>query len=206
MGRKEYCKQISLACVGSTRSVLAILSLPPLTSCVLSQSTLLRLWVALQRNCLKWALGCMYYPGLSCSGSGSWVLHKGTDLVGPGFCALPRSEQLRRPDAWRAHSHQVGSASYHFPGPSLLVSWVRSGSTVSGVLCVFSGELISGCDPPGDVNHPGSQEDLVSNWEPACSLKEDAVSGAKIAPRLLALAVARLPLCLQRVMGWSTAG
>ena len=37
----------------------------------------------------------MHFPGLSCSGSGSGVLHKGTDSVGPGFCALPRSEQLR---------------------------------------------------------------------------------------------------------------
>ena len=33
--------------------------------------------------------------GLSHSGSGSRVLHKGTDLVGPVFCACPRSEQLR---------------------------------------------------------------------------------------------------------------
>ena len=41
---------------------------------------------------------------LSLSGSGSRVLHKGTDLVGPAFCALPRSEQLRRPGAWRVHS------------------------------------------------------------------------------------------------------
>ena len=32
-----------------------------------------------------------------------------------------------------------------------------------------------------DVNHPGSQEDEVSNWEPAHSLVEDAVSGAEIA-------------------------
>ena len=32
-----------------------------------------------------------------------------------------------------------------------------------------------------DVNHPGSQENLVSNWEPARSLVEDAVSGAEIA-------------------------
>ena len=40
-------------------------------------------------------LGLRALPGLSCSGSGSWVLHKGADLVGPAFCALPRSEQLR---------------------------------------------------------------------------------------------------------------
>ena len=43
-----------------------------------------------------------------------------------------------------------------------------------------------------DVNRPGSQEDLVSNWEPAHSLVEDAISGAEIviALCLLALAVA----------------
>ena len=47
-----------------------------------------------------------------------------------------------------------------------------------------------------DVNSPGSQEDLVSNWEPAHSLVEDAVSGAKFAPCLLALAASHLPACL----------
>ena len=49
-----------------------------------------------------------------------------------------------------------------------------------------------------DVNHPGSQEDLVSNWEPAHNLVEDAVSGAEIAPCFPALAGALLPLCLWR--------
>ena len=57
-----------------------------------------------------------------------------------------------------------------------------------------------------DVNRTGSQENLVSNWEPARSLVEDAVSGAEFAPCLLVLAVARLPLCLRRGMGWSAAG
>ena len=56
----------------------------------------------------RWALGCVHFPGLSHSGSVSWVLHKSTDLVGPVFCALPRSEQLRRPGAWQAHTPQVG--------------------------------------------------------------------------------------------------
>ena len=91
VGREEHCKQISLACVGSARSVSGTLGLPPLTVCVLSQSTLLRLQVALQGNCLQWALDCMHFPGLSHSGSGTRVLHKGTDSVGPAFCALPRS-------------------------------------------------------------------------------------------------------------------
>ena len=73
---------------------------------VLSWSTLLRLQVALQGNCPKWALSFVHFPGLSCSGSGSQVLHKGTDLGGLVFCALcllhsssssnsSRSEELR---------------------------------------------------------------------------------------------------------------
>ena len=82
-----------------------------------------------------------------------------------------------------------GQCSYHLPGPSRSVSWVCSDSVISGVLCVSSGELM-------DVSCPGSQEGLVSNWEPAHSLVEDAISGAEIAPCLLALAVASLPLYL----------
>ena len=58
--------------------------------------------------CRERALGCMHFPGLSCSGSGSQVLHKGTDSVWPVVCTLSRSKQLRRPGAWRAHSFQVG--------------------------------------------------------------------------------------------------
>ena len=41
------------------------------------------------RNYLRQALGCLHFPGKSCSGSGSRVLHKGADLVGPEFGALP---------------------------------------------------------------------------------------------------------------------
>ena len=48
-------------------------------------------------NCLRRALDCVHFPGLSCSGSGSGsrVLHKGTDSVRSAFCALHSSEQLR---------------------------------------------------------------------------------------------------------------
>ena len=105
-GREEHCKLISLACVGSAHSVWDALGLPLLMACVLSWSTLLRLQVALQGNWLRQALGCMHFPGLS--HSCSCVLHKSTDLVGPVFCALPRSKQLRKPGAWRVHFPQVG--------------------------------------------------------------------------------------------------
>ena len=42
---------------------------------------------------------------------------------------------------------------------------------------------------------------MDSNWEPAHSLVEDAISVAEIAPCLPALAVAFLPLCLQQREG-----
>ena len=58
-------------------------------------------------NCLRRALGCVRFPGLSHSGSGSQVLHKGADLVGPTFCALSKCKQLSGPGAWQAHSPQA---------------------------------------------------------------------------------------------------
>ena len=72
---------------------------------------------------------------------------KGADSVGPTFCGLPRPEQLRRPGAWWAHTPQVQCL---IASPSQLLGfWVHSRSAISGVLCVSSGELISGCGPPG---------------------------------------------------------
>ena len=38
------------------------------------------------------ALSCLHLPCLSRSGSGTRVVLRGTDSVGPAFCALPRSE------------------------------------------------------------------------------------------------------------------
>ena len=46
-------------------------------------------------NRLRLALGCMHLPGLSRSGSGTQVVLRSAESVGPVFCALPRSEQLR---------------------------------------------------------------------------------------------------------------
>ena len=51
-----------------------------------------------------------------------------------------------------------------------------------------------------DVNHIGSQEDMVSSWEPAHSLVEDVA-----APCLLTLVVTSLPLCLWAGRGQYTA-
>ena len=69
------------------------------------------------------------------------------DSVGRAFCALPRSEQLRRPGAWRLHCPRW--SFNHLPGPGRSVSWVHRESTISGVPLVTSRELISGYNPPG---------------------------------------------------------
>ena len=96
--------------------------------------------------------------------------------AGPGLRALPRSKslrfrfsgipqrcrlgwacvlcpsQVRAAEVARCLARTVtprwGGASYHLPCPSCLVFWVYNGGAFSGVLCVSSRGLISGCDPP----------------------------------------------------------
>ena len=134
--REEHCKQISLVCVGSAPSVWTALGLLQLTAHMLSQSTLLRLQVAVQGNCPKQALGCMHLPGLSHSGSGFRVLHKGTDSVGPAFCALPRSEKFRqeRQDTYLSFNNEVFGerGCCNLSPPRRSVIWVYNWSTFSG--------------------------------------------------------------------------
>ena len=109
------------------------------------------------------------FPCLHCLGSRllCWELSEG----GPEFYALPRSKPLRfrysgtpqrRRLAWACGlcSSQVRAAqvtrclvsavtgTYCLPCPCCSVFWVYSWHTFSGVPCVSSGELISGCDPP----------------------------------------------------------
>ena len=144
----------------------------------------------------------MQFAGLRRSGSGSRVLHKGADSAGPAFRVLPRPGSSGDPvlgtlplPRW-GHVLPLPHPSRRFPGAQRECGL---GSAL-GVL----GELVSAALLM-DANCPGPQEDLVSNWEPARSLVGDAVLRAEIAPRLPALAAARLPLCLWQGMGRSAA-
>ena len=77
-----------LQCLSHTGPVPAhgVCSLPAHTAQALGCST---------RNHPQPALGCLHLPGLSHSGSGTPVVLRGADSVGPAFCALLRSKQLR---------------------------------------------------------------------------------------------------------------
>ena len=144
VGREEHCKQISLASVGSAPSALPH-------------------WV-----CLNSLHVC--FPSLHCSGSR--LLYQELSEVGPGLHTLPRSKPLRFrfsgtpqrcrlvwacvlcPSQVRAAQVtrclvSVVAVTYHLPRPCHLVFWVHNWRAFSGVPCVSSGELISGCDPPG---------------------------------------------------------
>ena len=87
MGREEHHKHHW--CLWGLLAVSGPHWVVPLMVCVFSWSTLLGLQVALQGNCLKWALGCVHFLGLSRSDSGSRVLHKAQTWLGLHFVPFP---------------------------------------------------------------------------------------------------------------------
>ena len=201
--RQGHCKQMSLACVcGECFQCVTTLGLPQLkVACTF--------WVYTAQ-----ALGCS-----------ARVLSQ----VDPAFHALPRSKLLRfsgAPQGYRPRwecilcpsqvqaaqvtrrlasaPSRVARASYLISSPVLATRFPRCAvRTLSQACCVSPlGSWSQSVTLLGDVNRSGSQEDVVSNWGAAHSLVEDAVSGAEIAPWLLALAVARLPLCFWLALFW----
>ena len=121
-------------------------------------------------------LGLHFMPIAGLSSSGDQVL---------GECSHP----------------QLKAVTYRLPCPCRLVFWVYNGRAFSGVPCVSSGELISGCDCPGNVNRPQSQELLVSNGT-CLQFGRRCLFGSAIVLFWLWLP---LPACLGQGMGWSAA-
>ena len=114
-----------------------------LMACVLSQSILLRLQVALQGNCLKRALGCVHFPGLlgySTKARLGWV----------GLVLCPSRVRAAQATKYLASTLSPGGPCILSSPPSQPLGFLgASRSAISGVPCVSSGELISSCDPPG---------------------------------------------------------
>ena len=120
-----------------------------------------RVWGVLAVSWPHWVCPCsrrVCFPSLHCSGSRLLCRER------PGLRALPRSKLLRFRFSTKAQTqlglrfvpfpglsssgNQVlgehalprwGGACYHLPGPSHLVSCVRSGSAISGVPCLLWG-------------------------------------------------------------------
>ena len=138
----------------------------------------------------------VHFPGLSHSGSSSGVLHKGTDSVGPAFwaCVLCPSQ------FWAAQATRCLASTYSPGAVHLITSPVPAarfpGCAAASQMCLVSplGSWSLAATLLMDVNYPGFQEDLVSDWEPARSWWGDAISRAEFASFLLALvALACLP-------------
>ena len=87
------------------------------------------------------ALGCMHLPVLSRSGSGTQEVLRGADSVGPVFCALPRSEQLRWWGVWWAQW-----------------LWLITSPISTTPFCGYT----TGAPSQADVDCPEPQEVLVS--------------------------------------------
>ena len=84
-GREGCCKQITLPCA---RSASVTLGLPPVQgTCSLSAHAAQALGCS-ARNNPRPALGCLYFPGPSRSGSGTWIVLRGTDSQ-LGLCFVP---------------------------------------------------------------------------------------------------------------------
>ena len=120
-----------------------------------------------------WVCLCLWhvcFPCLHCLGSRlfCWQLSK----MGPGLYALPMSKLLRFRHSGTPQRCRLGwacvlcpsqvqaaqvtrclesavAATYSLPHPCHSVFWVYNQRTFSDVPCVCSGELISGCEPPG---------------------------------------------------------
>ena len=131
-------------------------------------------------NCLRRALGCVHFPSLSHSGSGSWVHPKGADSVGPVFCALPRSEQLRWPGAWEGQS-SLGGLGILSPPLSQLLGFlgVQWACLLRCAVCLFWGADLR-LWPSGQMSTIQNPKNSWLAMEPVCSVVEDASLGPQL--------------------------
>ena len=151
VGRKEHCKRISLACVGSAGSVWATLGLPCSRHACFPWSTLLELQVAL--------LGTKAGPGLHALPrfkplgfrfSGTPQRHRLLwACVLASFWA--RTAQVRAAQATRCLESALspgGRCVLSPPVPAPRFPGCAAGTRLRCAVCLIWG-LISGCGPPG---------------------------------------------------------
>ena len=76
-------------------------------------------------NCLRPALGCMHLPGLSRSGSGFRVLHKGADRLSLRFVPIPGPSSSGDQVLGERSHPQVGRGCVLLLPPSKLLGFLR---------------------------------------------------------------------------------
>ena len=168
VGREGHCRQISLACVGSTCSVLATLGLPLLRADMCA----LPVYTAQAPTCSIWSGPCV-----AC-GSSFRVFHKSADSVGPVFCAFPDPSSSGHQELEERTLPGCGTPS-PLHGPSLSFSADQLGACA---LCLFSGAGLWPRPSWRMSTIHNLRKSLVRNWEPVCSLVGGAISGAEFAP------------------------
>ena len=134
--REGHCRQISLVCAGSNHSVPATVGLPPLTACVLSPTTLLRLQAALQGagpevHALPRPKPLRFH----------FLRPPQRGSLGPAFCAFPGASSSGSQELEEPTLPGCGAPS-PLRGPSFSFR-------LSGAPCISSWELVSSRHPPG---------------------------------------------------------
>ena len=126
----------------------------------------------------------MHFPGLSRSGSGTRVLHKGSKrqtLLGLRFVPFPGPSSSGDQVLGERGHPQLKAATYRLPRPCCLVFWVYNEHIFSGVPCVSWG---------ADFWLQPSQRMLTvqnpkKSWlatKPPCNLVDDATLGPRLPP------------------------
>ena len=133
-------------------------------------------WNALPRSCLRQALGCMHFPGLSHSGSSFWVLPKGTEL-GLRFMPFPGPSSSGDQVLGEHSQPQVRGMSYRLP-PVPVTRF--SGCTRGAASQVCRVSLLGSWPLAATLPTMSTIQNLKNSWlatEPVCSLVEDASLG-----------------------------
>ena len=135
-GRAGRCRQISLACVGSTYRVPATLGLPCSRVCAFP------LYAAQAPGCSIWSGPCVACVWFQFAG-----VPQKCELVAPVFCAFP-SRSSSASQELDGHTLPGCGAPSPLRGPSLSFCAHPSGACA---LCLAA-------TLPADVDHPESQE------------------------------------------------
>ena len=135
-GREGCCKQITLVCACSASATLGLA--PVHSACSLSAHAAQALGCSAANH--PWpALGCLYFPGPSRSGSGTWVVLRGADSrLGLRFVPFP----------------DPSSSGDEVFGATIAVTYRLSATRLS--------RCATGTPSQADVDRPDPQEVLVS--------------------------------------------